>query len=61
MYVMIERQASVPINTFDLTILNRRSGAFYDPSEYGMLNAQNLDAAAFVGPWPLGRIDICVK
>ncbi len=28
MYVMIEQQASVPINMFDLTILNRRPGVF---------------------------------
>ncbi len=60
-YVMIEQQASVLIDMFVLTILNRRPGVFYDPSEFGMLNARNLDAAAFVGPLPLGKMDICIK
>ncbi|PBK91263.1 hypothetical protein ARMGADRAFT_1031933 [Armillaria gallica] len=26
-----------------------------------MLNAQNLDAAVFMGPWPLGKMEICIK
>ncbi len=61
MYVMVEQQASLLINMFDLTILNRRPGVFYDPSEFGMLNARNSDTAAFVGPGPLGKMHIFVK